>query len=257
MTFLLDAPWILFLAVCFLLFTASTAGYRLAMASRVNEDSHNHEQTKGLREGLFVLLGLLLGFTLAMALPRFDRRRELVIEEANAIGTTMLRAQMLPEPQRGKTLELLREYVVVRTGFAQAEADESALRRTMQQTKNLQEQIWRQIVAVTQQDQNAVIATYIQTLNETIDISEQRLAEFENRVPKGVWIIITVVAVFESFVTGYSLRQKFWLSLVITPLVVAVVVMLIADLDSPRRGLIRIEQNSMDRLAAEVTGAKR
>src|SRR5271169_840724 len=110
--FLLDKPWFVFMAVCIALFTSAVLGYRLAVSTRINEDSHHHEHITGLREGLFILLGLLLGFTVAMALPRFDQRSQLVVDEANAIGTTMFWAEMLPEPQRGKALDLLREYVV-------------------------------------------------------------------------------------------------------------------------------------------------
>ena len=118
MTFLLDEPWLLSVAVCIALITSSVLGYWVAVSTRINEDSHHHEHITGLREGLFVLLGLLLGFTVAIVLPRFDDRRQLVIDEANAIGTTALRAETLPEPQRDRTLELLREYVVVRRDFA-------------------------------------------------------------------------------------------------------------------------------------------
>src|SRR5271167_2803017 len=118
MRFLLDEPWLVFMTVCIALFTTSVLGYRLALSTRINEDSHHHEHITSLREGLFILLGLLLGFTVAIVLPRFDERRQLVIDEANAIGTTMLRAEILPEPQRGRTLELLREYVVMRRDFA-------------------------------------------------------------------------------------------------------------------------------------------
>src|SRR3984885_388128 len=166
MTFLLNQPWLLFLAVGVVLFAAAVAGYGLASTTHINEDSHHHEQLNSLREGLFVLLGLLLGFTVAMALPRFDERRQLVIDEANSIGTTMLRAEMLPEPQRSKSLDLLREYALVRrdsamTGPAQA----------WPKTKALQAQLWQQLVSVTQQNQTAIVATYVLTLNDTIDVS--------------------------------------------------------------------------------------
>ena len=257
MRFLLDEPWLVFIAVCIVLFTSSVLGYRLALSTRINEDAHHHEHITGLREGLFVLLGLLLGFTVAIVLPRFDSRRQLVIDEANAIGTTLLRAEILPEPQRGRTLELLREYVVVRHDFASEKLlDRSALNRQTQRTKALQGQLWQQIVAVTQQSQTVVVATYLQALNDMIDVSEKRLAAFENRVPKTVWLIIFVVAVFQSFATGFSLKRRFWFSLVMTPLVIGVVMALLADLDSPRTGLIRIEQNSMERLVHDVTDTK-
>jgi hypothetical protein len=122
-------------------------------------------------------------------------------------------------------------------------------------TKALQRQLWQEMIAVKQQNQTPVIVTYLNALNDMIDVAEKRLAAFENRVPKTVWLIIFLVAVFQSFATGFSLKRRFWFSLVITPLVVAVVA-LIADLDSPHTGLIGVEQNSMERLIHDVTDAK-
>jgi hypothetical protein len=251
MNSLLNEPWLLFIVASIALFTSAVAGYGLALVTRINEDEHHHEQIKSLREGFFVLLGLLLGFTVAMVLPRFDERRQLVIDEANVIGTTILRAEMLPEPQRSKSLELLREYAVVRRAVPTVGPEQS-----LQPTKALQAQLWQQIVSVTQQNQTAVIASYIQTLNQMIDISEKRLASFENRVPKAVWIIITAVALFQSFSAGFSLKRRFWFSLVMAPLLIAILMALIADLDTPYSGLIHVEQNSMERLVKDVSGAK-
>jgi hypothetical protein len=239
------------------LFTSAVLGYRLALSTRINEDTHHHEHITGLREGLFVVLGLLLGFTVAMVLPRFDQRNQLVVDEANAIGTTILRAEILPEPERAKTLELLREYVVVRRDFAgQTLLDRPALIRETQRAKALQRQLWQEMIAATQQKPTVVLVTYLQALNSMIDIAETRLAAFENRIPTTVWLIIFLVAVFQSFTIGFSLKRRFWFSLVMTPLVVAVVMALVADLDSPHTGLIGIRQNSMERLVQEVKDMK-
>ena len=120
-----------------------------------------------------------------MAQLHFDERRQLVVGEANAIGTTMLRAELLPEPERGKTLEWLRQYAVVRRDTATVGPEKS-----LPPTKVLQSQIWEQMVSVTSRNQTAVMATYINALNEMMDVSENRLAAFEHRVPKLVWIII-------------------------------------------------------------------
>ena len=254
MTFLLDEPWILFVIVCIALITASVLGYRLAFSTRVNEDSHHHEHITGLREGLFIFLGLLLGFTVAMVLPRFEQRRDLVNEEAGAIETLILRTQILPEPERNTIMGLLREYVVVRERFARDTLlNQEALNSEIQHTAALQEQLWQQVIAVTRDNENAVTASYMQSANNVFDIADKRLAIFEKRVPKTVWLIIFVVGAFQSFVTGYSLKRKFWLSMAVTPVVVALVMGLIADLDSPRSGLIRIDQTSMERLVNEVT----
>src|ERR1700722_12493162 len=108
--FLLDKPWLVFVTICLVLVASALFGYLLASRTRINEDSHHHEHISSLREGLFILLG----FSVAMVLPRFDHRTELVVDEANAIGTTMLGAELLPEPQRAQALQLLREYAAVR-----------------------------------------------------------------------------------------------------------------------------------------------
>lgn len=255
MNFLLGAPWIFFVCVAAALFVSTLVGFRLASATSVNEDAHRHEHISGLREGLFVLLGLLLGFTIAMVLPRFDQRRDLVAEEAHAIGTVWLRAQLLPEPERSKSEQLLREYVGVRRSFAgETLGNPVELDRTIQQTNAIQDELWKQALQVAQQNQSAIVTSYVQGLNEMVGISEKRLAAFENRVPEAVWIIILVVAIFQSFITGYSLKRKIWLSLIVTPLVMALVMALIVDLDDPHTGLIHIQQNSMNRLASELNG---
>jgi hypothetical protein len=248
MTYLFSEPWLLFVAVAALLFVCSGVGYELSKRTHINDVAHHHEQISGLRDGLFVLLGLLLGFTIAMVLPRFDQRQELVVEEANAIRTAMMRAAMLPEPERTKSLELLRQYAGVRKGFGGVDLlTPAALNHNTEQTKELQDELWQQIIEVTQQNQSAVASAYLVSLNEMVSVAEQRLTFLEHRVPREVWIVIIAVGAFQSFVTGYNLKEKFWLSLVITPLVIALVMALIIDIDSPRTGFIRIEQNSMER----------
>ncbi len=254
---LLNAPWLVLLIVGVALFTSSVLGYWLSSSTRINEDTHHHEHITGLRDGLFILLGLLLGFTVAMVLPRFDQRTQLAVEEANAIGTTMLRAEMLPEPQRSRAQELLREYVLVRRDFAgQTLVDHPALDRETQRTKAIQGELWQEMVAVAPQNETPVIKAYLKSLVNMIEVAETRLGAFENRIPLTVWLIIFVVAVFQSFSTGFSLRRRFWFSLVMTPMVIAVVMALVADLDTPHSGLITIRQNSMDRLVHDMSDAK-
>jgi len=252
--FLLDRPWLVFITVCIALFLSAVLGYRLAWFTRINEDSHHHEHITSLREGLFILLSLLLGFTVAMILPRFDQRTQLVVDEANAIGTAILGAELLPEPQRGTTLELLREYVSVRREFPkQTLLDRPALDRQTQRTKALQQQLWQQLSAETREADPAVVQTYIKPLSGMFEVAEKRLAALENRVPLTVWLIILLIALFQSFAIGYSLKRAFWFSFVMTPLVVAVVMALLVDLDSPHTGSIGIDQNSMERLTRDVT----
>jgi len=250
---ILQQPILLFFCISIVLCLLTFAGYQLALRTSANDDSHRHEHIAGLREGLFVLLGLLLGFTVAMVLPRFDQRGSLVVEEAHSIKTTWLQAQVLPEPQRAKTLQLLREYVAVRRQFSVTTlANPRALNAINERTTALQEQLWQQFLEAETQNQTATVAVYERSLSKMIGVSETRLTAFESRVPEEVWVIILVVAAFQSFVTGYSMKRKVWLSLMVTPVVIAVVIALIGDLDDPHSGLIRFHQNSLNRLANEL-----
>jgi len=254
MQLLLRQPVLLFVSVAVVLIASNLIGYKLASYTAVNDDHRRHEHISGLREGLFVLLGLLLGFTVAMVLPRYDERRDLVGEEAHAIDTLQLRSDLLPEPQRSKSTDLLQQYVGARLDFARATMlDASALEKTVLQTHILQQQLWSEAVAVGAQDHTAVMAAYLKALDDMIGVAEKRLGAFESRVPEAVWVIILLVAAFQSFVAGYSLPQKFWLSHLVAPLIIAVVVGLIADLDDPHTGLVRVSQASMERLARNMT----
>jgi hypothetical protein len=253
MTTFLGQPFLLSLCIGALLLVSTFVGYRLALITGINEDTHRHEHISGLREGLFVLLALLLGFMIAMVLPRSDQRRALVTEEANTIRAVWMQAQLLPEPQRGRTQQLLREYVGVRLHFGGTTlGDPSVLDRLVEQSRALQQQLWEQFLQIAQQNQTALAETYERGLIDIVGVSEKRLAAFEDRVPRAVWIIILVIAAFQAFIAGYTLKRKVWMSLVVTPLVIAVVVGLIADLDDPHTGLIRIEQSSMNRLANDM-----
>jgi len=253
MSSILRQPLLLLLCVGVVLLLSTYVGHRLALITGIDEDVHRHEHIASLREGLFVLLALLLGFTVAGVLPRFNQRRDLVVEEAQLIYATWLQAQLLPEPQREKSLQLLREYAAVRRQFSRITlSNPTALNANIEQTKVLQEQLWHQFLELEKQNQTAYVAAYGSTLTEMIGVSEKRLAAFENRVPEAVWIIVLVVAAFQSFITGYSMKRKIWLSLTVTPILMAVLIALIADIDNPHSGLIRVQQNSMNRLANEL-----
>jgi hypothetical protein len=114
---LLNHPLLLSIALFLLLTAAVEAGYRMALLTHVHDDEDRHAQVAISRDSLGILLSLLLGFTLAMALPPYDLRKQSVMEEANAIGTTGLRATLLPEPQNTEVHALLLQYVAARESF--------------------------------------------------------------------------------------------------------------------------------------------
>jgi hypothetical protein len=137
-----------------------------------------------LEAAVLGMLALMIGFTFAMALARFDSRRDAVLNEANAIGTTALRARMLPPPHKAEVLKLLREYVKIRLDIAQERLSSAEARAAIDRSTALQEALWQQAMAVTAKD-NAMVPTgpFVQTLNDMIDNQGKSLAALRNRVP--------------------------------------------------------------------------
>jgi hypothetical protein len=117
---LLDHPLFFSATLFVLLVFAVESGFCTAVLSAANLDQDRREQIAASRDSLGILLSLLLGFTLAMALPRFDLRKQLVLDEANAIGTTGLRVELLPQAQRIQARELLLQYVAARQAYSRA-----------------------------------------------------------------------------------------------------------------------------------------
>jgi hypothetical protein len=252
MAFLLNHPWLLGLVTALLLSVAIEAGYQTAVRFRIQEDTNRKDQMVAIRDGLFILVGLLFGFTLALAAPRFGERRSLLIDEANAIGTTYLRASTLPQPNRDHAQQLLRQYVDARLDDDSAGFDSSGLSQSTESEKRIQEQLWEGVIEITKSDRSAISASYMNSLNQTFDLYEKRLSSFENRIPRSVWLLIFSVSLIALFTRGLTLAGRFWLTLVLAPVTIAIVVGLIADLDTPRSGLIRLDQGAMLRLKADM-----
>jgi hypothetical protein len=207
---------------------------------------------EALRDGLFILVGLLFGFTLALAATRFAERRSLLIDEANAIGTTYLRAGTLPQPNRDRAQQLLREYVDARLDVDRVGLDGARMSQSNDREKRIQEQLWEGVIEVTRSERSAISASYMNSLNQTIDLYETRLSSFENLIPRSVWLLIFSVSLIALFTWGLTLVGRFWLTLILAPVTIAIVVTLIADLDTPSSGLIRLDQQAMLRLKADM-----
>ena len=253
MEFLIDHPWPLGLMAAILFACAIEAGYLTATRFRIQENAHRKDQMVAIRDGLFVLVSLLLGFTLALSAQRFGDRRSLLIDEANAIGTTYLRADTLPATSRDEAQQLLRQYVDARLDFDNAGLDETHAIGATDHAKEIQERLWKNVAEVTRNDRSAVTAAYMSSLNQTIDLHEKRLSSSENRIPRPVWFLIFCCSTITIFTRGLTLAGRFWLTLVLAPLTIAIVIALIADLDTPGSGMIRLDQRAMQRLRADIS----
>jgi hypothetical protein len=176
----------------------------------------------------------------------------LLIDEANAIGTASLRASTLPQPQQSTVSQLLHQYAEARVEFSRADLDSPEAQSALRRSKELQAALWVQTTDLVRQDRSAIVGLFMQAVNETIDVSEKRLAARENRIPPIIWTLITVIALLAAFTTGYGQSRRFWFPAVMMPLMFAAAVALIADLDSPTRGFIQTGQGSMLRLQQDL-----
>jgi hypothetical protein len=214
-------------------------------------DAERQSLFESARDGLSVLLSFLLGFSLPMALPHYEQRSQLVVEEANAISTVHQHTQMLPEPFRHEILESLRAYVDARIDFSK-QVDEQAILASVHQAQKVQNEMWQQSVLLVQQSPNAVTPIFLQALGGLADLVEARLAAYEKRVPVAIWLVLFLMSGLTCFVVGYSMRQRSLLAMLVVPLTAAIVLSLVSELDNPRTGFVKVGQESMLRLATEL-----
>jgi Protein of unknown function (DUF4239) len=248
LTSLIDHPLALFGLLFAALLAMVEIGCRLAVRSSAIGKEYLHKEIVAARDGIGTLLSLLLAFTLAMALTRYDLRKQLVVDEANAIETTLLSAQTLAEPSRGRILVLLHGYLDTRVSFSEAGLNEQKLKASVNQGRELLDQVWGQTVGITQQSPTPITAIFVQSLHETSDLGEKRLAAFENRIPGALWAVLVFMSTMTCLLVGYSMRRRALLVILLWPLMISSVLALNADLDTPHTGLIRIGQQSIERL---------
>jgi hypothetical protein len=247
---------VLFAGYIVLLLASMEGGYRLGRW-RVAHAAGEKEQTVGaMVASILGLVALVLGFTFSLAASRFDARRMAVLEESNAVGTTYLRAQMLPEPERAEIARILREYVEVRIHGANVDQVEKAVA----QSEALHTQLWTQAASAAAKDNHSIITgIFIQSLNDVIDLHAKRvLVGTRSRIPLVIWIGLYTLAMLGMAAVGYQAglsaarRSPAMLGLVMA---FSVVLLLIADLDRGQEGLLRISQQSMVDLRTSIQSA--
>ena len=207
-------------------------------------------QANAVLVSMLGLLALLLAFTFSAALQRYDDRSQAVVAEANAIGTTHLRAQLLPRGMHDEVQALLRQYLdnriqEGRVDFADAVKREALLR----QAKLIEAQLWSHAVMAAEQDGRSISSgLFIQSLNELIDASSTRKAANSRHVPEIVIFLLFATVVITTATLGFAsgiAGHRVTLAALVLVVLIALVVYLIIDLDRPRRGSIQVSQESM------------
>jgi hypothetical protein len=254
---LYSSQWMVFIGLAILLVGLAELAWRMGFANS-KKKSEVDKDSGTVRSAVLALLGLLLGFSFAIAAARNEARRELLLEEANSIGTTARRAELLPQSHASNVMQLLREYVPVRIE-AHREAQFSERFATLRKrTAELQDRLWAEAVAAAAERPSPITASFISSLNEAIDLEGKRIAAKRNHVPGAVWLLLLCVAGcglwLVSYQAGTSGRHSI-LERFVFPILVAIVIALITDIDTPRRGLITADERPLLELNETLSGA--
>ena len=234
--------------------TTSEGGYHLGRWWQNHRPDEKEGPTAMIVGSLLALMGFLLAITTGMASDRFDTRRGLVLAEANSVGTTYLRAGYLPEPASSEIRDLLREYVPLRIVENDNLAD---VRARMARSVEIHAQLWsitEELARTT--PESDVLALFIDSLNETIDLHETRVTVgVYGRVPETVLLLLLLGSILTLGMVGYnaglSLRRS-PLSAVALILVLGAVITLVVDLDRPQDGFLKVNQQPLIDLKEQV-----
>jgi len=238
--------WGLLLLVAVVLWLAMEGGYRIGQWRHLQAPDERDQPVGAMVASILGLLALVLGFTFSLAASRFEARRQVVLDEANAVGTTYLRSRLLPEPQRAETSRLLREYIQVRIRGVQEGDPDAAIK----ESERIHELLWTQAAAVGAQDRGSIMTgLFVQSLNELIDLHAKRvLVGLRSRLPLIIWAGLYGLAMLGMAAVGYqsglaaTRRSPAMLGLVVA---FSLVLYLIADLDRGQEGLLRVSQQAM------------
>jgi hypothetical protein len=259
MAWLEEAPlWLIWAVLATAFMLAQQVGYLAAhrLLRRPDGKDSASEGAGYLLSAALALLGLLIAFTFSMAADRYDARRQLVVEEANAVGTTYLRAQLLPEPARTSASHALIAYIDARREFFAAGPDIAAVEKADARTGALQTQIWNILTPVlAAQPQATINPAILQTTNETFDLASSDRAALDARVPLTILRTLVIYALISAIIMGSVLAASGRRHLIVSATVfvlVALAISLILDIDRPRSGTVIVSITPFARAAASI-----
>jgi hypothetical protein len=201
------------------------------------------------------LLGLIIGFSFSMAISRYDQRKTYEEEEANAIGTEYVRVDLLSANDAAKVRALLTDYLDQRILFYKTR-DHGELRQIGIATAQLQSNLWSAVKAPAVAQPTPVLALTVSGMNDVLNSQGYTQAGWWNRIPIAAWCLMVVVAICANILVGYGSHhaQARVRPLLLLPFILGIAFFAIADIDSPRRGIIRVQPQNLMSLAESLRG---
>jgi hypothetical protein len=254
MTNVTDYPLLVFLLSFLVLWLAAWIGAAFLRKRRQLEEG-NREDFGVILAATLTLLGLIVGFSFSMAVNRYDQRKNLEEEEANAIGTEYVRAGLLPAADAAKIRTLLKSYLEQRVAFYTIR-DSQQNQQISVRTAQLHNELWSAVQAPAVAQPSPLTALAVTGMNDVLNSQGYTQAAWWNRIPVAAWALMAAIAICCNLLIGYGTRdiKTEGFLLLILPLVVSIAFMLIADIDSPRGGFIRVHPQNLTSLADSLRG---
>lgn len=229
-------------------------GRRIGHWQRARDPDGSDKGVSAVDGAVFALFGLLLAFTFSGAASRFDHRRALIIQEADAIGSAYLRVDLLPAESQPAVRALFRDYVQSRIARFEKYADAESSHQEYLRGVKLQGEIWKLAVAGVQASASPPLAgQLLPALNDMIDITTTRLVATQTHPPMIIFYMVDGLALVVSLLAGYGMsasKTRQWLHILAFSAAITATIYVVLDIENPRSGLIRIDM--ADRLLVDV-----
>jgi CDP-diglyceride synthetase len=242
-----------------IVFSSVMGGFHVGRNFHKNNNKQSDAPISTIVGAMLGLLAFILAFTFGMAASRLDARKQLLMDETNAIGTAFLRADFLPAAQRDETKQLFKKYVEVRVGLI---GHPEKLRETLLESDALQDKLWSQVINLPEKAYSpALLALYISSLNEVIDIHEKRvIVGTQYRIPGSIILVLYFLTILAMGMVGYDFgvnNRSAVLNAVVVALAFAAILLLIEDLDRPSEGFLKVNQKPMFDLQQKLNRAEK
>ena len=245
----LNYPFVIFVLAFSLLWLAGWVGARVAQRRHTLADEDARTDFSTVQAATLTLLGLIIGFSFSMATGRYDLRKSYEEAEANAIGTEYVRADLLPADDASRVKALLTDYTAQRLRFYTAQNWDD-IDKIRADTAVVQDKLWAAVAVGANAQPTPIRALTVAGMNDVLNSEGYTQAAWWNRIPVAAWCLMFVIALFSNYLLGFGSKKPRPQLLMVLPLVVAVAFFLIADIDSPRGGVIRVVPQNLMRLQA-------
>jgi hypothetical protein len=247
--------WAVFVGTVVVVLVAAEIGFRIGIwLQRRDPSSGKTAMTGTVVGGMLGLMAFLLAFSIGIVIGQHNGRREMVVTEANAVGTAYLRAGFLGEPDRTSSRDLLREYVEVRLAAA---ADPAVLESAVTRSEEIHGELWSIVEDnVSKGQESDIMALFVDSINEVIDVHSLRLAAVDLRLPRLLGMVLYAATLLSFLLVGVASSadgKRDPVAILLFALALVAVLMIVVDLDRPQQGILTVSQTALSDLLRQMT----